>query len=195
MATFTGYFKTEKVLLSTNQWSFAQTSVNAVLANQPYNSLILGEMHDVYAASLNTTLYMQNEADPDFFLYYVLNTTASNGPEVEYNSTNTATPIYSSITSTAIFTSDQDFSAHNILWNVKYNAKVANTPVGQTPYIDFKFYKVNTSSVETLLFTIRANVTTSYSASPKTASGLPAGSVTTSDRLCIKAFYGSSIPG
>lgn len=190
---FTGYFKTENLFVGSNKFTFTNTSINPSSTVKNRYLTLNGELDNEFVDSLDTTLYFQNEDDPDTS-YKVLNTTASDGSEVEYSGTDTSTPIYSAITDDTIFTSNQNFGDHQINWEIKYMGKATGIPRGENAHLDFKFYKVNSSDVETLLFTLRGNISEFYYINAFTATGIPSGSVTTTDRLLIKVFFGSSLP-
>jgi hypothetical protein len=187
---FTGYFKTENEV---DYYSDVNTTVNGTAAKNCYHSLILGEMCS-QVTPLTTHFYMQNENDAGIPAYKVLNTTTWDGGEVEYSGTDTAVPIYSCITASGVFTSDQDFAEHQTEWVLHYMGKYADKPVGENAYLYFKFYKVASDDTETYLFQMRGGILSLYSVDWYSTTVMPTGSVTTSDRLCIKVFFGSEVP-
>jgi len=192
---FTGYFKTEQVSGGkVTGWSDVDTSINQPVTKVIISSLILGQMKNTEAA-IGTTIYMQNEASDLGGVYKILNTTIWGGPDTAYSGTDTAVPIYVCASAATIFTSDQDFSEHNVLWTVDYNGKADEIDEGYNAFLDFKFYKRDAGGTETFLFTIRGTISDFYEISAMQVTGYPAGSVATTDRLVIKVYFGEVLPG
>lgn len=194
--TFDGYTRVEYIPFgSIVSALWIDNSIDTTVTNNCYedSTMIIGRSCSEAGLLDGDRLYCQNEDDSDADNdYKLMNTTASNGPVAEYSSTSTSTPIYEAITNSSPFGSNQDLSKHNVKWKVSHQSKVANVPVGETAFMQFKFYKVDSSDNETLLFTIEDSVGTFYGVS--TAEGFPSGSVTTSDRLCMKVFHTSRTP-
>lgn len=191
---FTGYFKTEKLQFGSPEYSLVNTSINQPTNTNRYTTsqMIISEIEVNYTA-LGTIIYMQNEVSSGS--YKVLDKIASDGPEVEYSSTDTSVSIYRCISSGSFFTEDQDFDAQNVNWSVTYSSKVFDIPNGRTPFIRFDFYKVDPSGSFTFLFNEKVFTSIFYPVNGVSIIIAPSGEVTTLDQLAIEVFYGSDIPG
>lgn len=95
---------------------------------------------------------------------------------------------------TSFFSSNQNFDASPIAWTIYWNGKVTGISPGYQGYIKFEFYKRNTSNVDTLLFSADTSCPGFYSVSGNTLNVVPAGSVTTADRLRIRVEMGERLP-
>lgn len=192
---FTGYFKTEHKAHGQNIYTLMDTSINQAIVTNRYNGNILLMMGEIESSVsvLGTMIYCQNEEDPSS-AYKILNEVASNGPVEEYSSADTEVPIYACITDDLFFDVNDDFSEHEVKWSLTYCCKVVNIPPGRSPFIRFKFYKVDVGDAETLLFEFKAPVGLLYPASGITIGFAPTGSVLITDRLLIKVYHGSESP-
>lgn len=192
----THYFKTE-VNESTGKlyiggWLWFNTSINQTPVVGAYRS---GSQSTKWKSQppLGTKIYCHIETPTEPAGDGQILTSTFDDSETEYSLTGSG--YIKSFTSEAgIFTADQDFSEHEALWRVYYNNKVINVTAGYNAYMQFQFYKRDSSNVDTLLFTAEVPQNSSYLGNGYSTTFSPTGSVATTDRLRIRVYGGERLP-
>jgi len=152
-----------------------------------------GSLKNQSIAPLSTSIYLHAAAPTEPAGDGSVNTTDFTGLSATLYSVAAGNYIKSFTSEAGFFTSDIDFSVHEVKWNLTYSAYYTGTPTaGYTPYIRFYFYKRDSSNNDTLLFDIKPSISTLVSEQSYTF--LPTGSVTTSDRLRIRVYGGEQAP-
>jgi len=182
--------------LYTNGWLGFETSINQTPYREEIRSAS-GQNKYRSLASNGIDIYCHIEAPTEPVGDGSIKTTdfATTGSETDTEYSGNG--IIKSFTSEAgFFTQNQNWDEHENLWTVHYQSKYANKTSGYIPYIQFRFYKRDSSNNDTLLFTeeLSAGNDSFYIASGMSADFAPGGSVLTTDRLRIEVYGNERLP-
>ena len=191
---FTGYTKTEQNVTTTkgakSGWLIVDTTINqAVIFKQICTGMRSTKNSAVTPTYNRVYCHLETPTEPAGDGQIL--TSVFDDAETEYSGG--AGYIKSFTSEAGIFTANQNFGSSETLWIIYYNAKGALIDEGYAAWIQFEFYKRNTSNVDTSLFNVKVDMDEFYSVTGYSTTVAPSGTVTTDDRLRIRVKVGESL--